>query len=93
MEVLRQDVDALAELAQAHVRNVARDGRLRAVEADGLKLVNKGALRPNGLATDDVPDGILPVVASLYHVPASVVSTRINEAAFERPILRSSASS
>ena len=68
VQVLGEHVDALGELAQAHLGDVSRDRGLCARETLCLELLHKRTLGANGLVANDLPDGFLPVVSLLSHV-------------------------
>ena len=67
MQILGKDIDALGKLTQSHVRDIARNGRLRAVEAHGAKLVYQNSLRAYILIADNISDGILAPIAFFSH--------------------------
>jgi len=67
MQVLGKDIDALGELTQSHVRDIARNGRLRAIETHGAKLVYQNALRAYVLIANNISDGILAPIAFFGH--------------------------
>ena len=64
VQVLGEDVDALGQLAQPHLGDVARDGRLRAVEALLLEPVDERALRAHALRAHDPADRLLSLSAA-----------------------------
>ena len=45
VQVLCQNIDALRELTQPHIGNIARDSRLRAIKAHSTELIDQHALR------------------------------------------------
>ncbi len=57
------------ELAQAHVGDIARDGRLRAIESARLELIDEHPLRAHVLGAHDLADGVLAAIALLSHIP------------------------
>jgi len=59
VQVLGEDVDALRQLLEAHLRDVTRHGRLRAHEALRLEQVHQRALRLDALVSDDALDRVL----------------------------------
>ena len=63
MQVFSQHVDAFGELAQAHVGDVARNRRLRAVVSKRLELLDQRPLGVDRLRTNDVAYGILSAIA------------------------------
>ena len=66
VQVLRQDVDALGQLAQAHVGNVSGDPP----QIAGVAIACSSSTRPRCvrmvLLPDDLPDGVLSAVPALH---------------------------
>ena len=90
VQVLRQHVDALGQLAQAHVGNVSGDRGLGAGVAHCLQLVDETALRADGLAADDLPDGVLPAVPALHGMLPTMATPGGNRPfAYTRQIIQS----
>ena len=67
MQVLGKDIDALGELTQPHIRDVARNGRLCAIETHGTQLIYQNALCAYVLVAHDISDGILAPIAFFSH--------------------------
>ena len=72
MQVLGKDIDALGKLTQSHVRDITRNGRLRAIETHGAKLVYQNALRADVLIAHNISDGILAPIAFFGHTKPSL---------------------
>ena len=67
MQVLCQNIDALRELTQPHIGNIARDSRLRAIKAHSAELIDQHALRADVLIAHNISNGILAPIAFFSH--------------------------